>query len=1334
MATNFSSSPYFDDFDPDKQFYRVLFKPGYAVQARELNQMQSILQHQIKGISSHVFQKNALVIPGGVALFTAADIVSVTGIASPEALVGYTITNATSFDPTDDSTLDDYITAVVLGYRAETGSEPAALYVKYFKPDAAGNQTFSAGNTLNTVSSTLISCTVADRGSTIGKVATISKGVFYTRETFVDCESQSIILEVDNTTVTNCIVGLNIVESIVTSDDDTSLLDNANGSPNQYAPGADRYKIQLILERIDATTTIDDDNFIKMMTIENNVITYINNKTQYAELMTTLARRTYDANGNFIVKGLETSIIPSDDDNSVWVNVSQGRCYLGGYEYEQIVDTPIAIEKPRDTDYQLTMSPVVKYTNDMSYFYIAGGTYLKEIPANNALVQFLNAPPGTGGATVIGYGVFKDVQYAFGDIADQEDIYKAFFDTVFLEKGYSIADIGGVKAVTANQGAPVLHELRLSSVIGTFTPGNTIQSATVATQSGLIYNFINNRAYVIKNDPTKSIPDTETVKDTTTNATAIRRTTFITNYDATFIPMLPIDNDVVKTLYVDGVNSTSYSIIQKDVFTFTLLGETKDSPTLSGTDVYEEYSTSDYFAFIVDTGFEQIVDLTGLITVSGNKYTIEASSVMVGRTVWVFSTVNRSNVPQATKTEVTTTITIPTPSTSWMSLKHQDVQEIVKITDSGTVPVFTISWATNKATIAFETTAHGLSLGDTVVVKGVVSSSPTYQYNGRFLVTDIVDTKTFKYALANDPGTVTENGLVALPPTLSNVDITSRFVFESGNTAYTTGTGLIKLKKKAIPPQGQIAVQYKYYSVSGSSYISVDSYGNYASTDLSYIGRIADTTDSNKRQIEARRYFDFRTRTSSYFFKNIGTIASGSAVLVLRDLNLSSLSAELVGKYVVGPSHLNGTTISSVSFNSSTGNTELTLATTAGSTVLGTYYIGLNGASLSLVDTSAGGQSFQFPKDSTRFTYQYTKFKPKQVMLFVNRDRDVLNIEYDEISNFNEALSIRRSEYRLPLLYMYMKPYTVSISDIKMYKFENPVYHMLDIHELKRRIDRNEYYSSLALNRNIEQEIFDASNETQTVANRGFWNEDFMNPSLQEYSDNDFACTIYDKSYAAPGTITRTINLEIDSAHQSSTWTQTGTSITLPYTEVRAFGNDKASTFYNLNPFNMINWTGKLRLNPSVDNWVDTTTDFSVQVNNTVSVNNTTEVTVNQPPAPIKAVPPVVVTQPPPVLPPPPVEEIVTEINNLRTSWGRDSAGGYHAITFDWRTNLGRTGRVNTDKHLSSLVNNLGVRGYDGTYARSLINKRYNDTGVKEYLQAGTHFDQNSPTWWMNRR
>jgi len=61
MAVDTSISPYFDDFDENKNYVKVLFKPGVAVQSRELTTTQSILQNQIKSVGNYLFKDGSKV-------------------------------------------------------------------------------------------------------------------------------------------------------------------------------------------------------------------------------------------------------------------------------------------------------------------------------------------------------------------------------------------------------------------------------------------------------------------------------------------------------------------------------------------------------------------------------------------------------------------------------------------------------------------------------------------------------------------------------------------------------------------------------------------------------------------------------------------------------------------------------------------------------------------------------------------------------------------------------------------------------------------------------------------------------------------------------------------------------------------------------------------------------------------------------------------------------------------------------------------------------------------------------------------------------------------------
>jgi hypothetical protein len=64
QQTNLNVAPYFDDFDANNDYHKVLFKPGVPVQARELTTLQSILQDQVKKFGQHFFKEGTKVIPG----------------------------------------------------------------------------------------------------------------------------------------------------------------------------------------------------------------------------------------------------------------------------------------------------------------------------------------------------------------------------------------------------------------------------------------------------------------------------------------------------------------------------------------------------------------------------------------------------------------------------------------------------------------------------------------------------------------------------------------------------------------------------------------------------------------------------------------------------------------------------------------------------------------------------------------------------------------------------------------------------------------------------------------------------------------------------------------------------------------------------------------------------------------------------------------------------------------------------------------------------------------------------------------------------------------------
>ena len=208
QQTNLNVAPYFDDFDAGNDFHKVLFKPGYPVQARELTTLQSILQDQIEKFGKHFFKEGAKVIPGntgysqyyyGIQLANTFQGVPVAAYA--DQLVGTKITGLTSG-----------VTAFVASVLSPADSERGnlTLYINYLGSSTTNNstQTFSDGEDLScdqVITSGLLGNTTIEAGSAFastlaagaavtGSSFQIQDGVYFLRGQFVNVATETLIL------------------------------------------------------------------------------------------------------------------------------------------------------------------------------------------------------------------------------------------------------------------------------------------------------------------------------------------------------------------------------------------------------------------------------------------------------------------------------------------------------------------------------------------------------------------------------------------------------------------------------------------------------------------------------------------------------------------------------------------------------------------------------------------------------------------------------------------------------------------------------------------------------------------------------------------------------------------------------------------------------------------------------------------------------------------------------------------------------------------------------------------------------------------------------------
>ena len=137
MAIDTSLAPYYDDFNEDKGFHRLLFRPSRAVQARELTQLQTILQNQITRFGQNIFKDGTVVIPGGISVDSNYEFVKVQDVDISSIQAGATVVGGTSG-----------ITAILIQAVAAAGSDPATLYIRYTDGGSGTGGRFQNSETL----------------------------------------------------------------------------------------------------------------------------------------------------------------------------------------------------------------------------------------------------------------------------------------------------------------------------------------------------------------------------------------------------------------------------------------------------------------------------------------------------------------------------------------------------------------------------------------------------------------------------------------------------------------------------------------------------------------------------------------------------------------------------------------------------------------------------------------------------------------------------------------------------------------------------------------------------------------------------------------------------------------------------------------------------------------------------------------------------------------------------------------------------------------------------------------------------------------------------------
>ena len=666
--TDFNLSPYYDDFSKSKNFHRILFRPAFAVQARELTQSQTILQNQIEQLSDHIFEHGAMVIPGEISYdlnYYSVKLTSFTGTSTLSTFEGSVLTGGTSG-----------VQAIVVGSDVTDGTDPNTLYVKYLKTGTNNTATtFSDSETISGVDSTSTAVSAVVTSTHTGAAAEIQAGVYYINGFHVDVTNQTIVLD-KYTNTPSYRVGLTVTESYVTANDDSSLNDNATGSSNVNAPGAHRFKIALTLAKKTLTTT-EDENFIELLRLSAGKIQNQVRTTDYNILEDNLARRTYDESGDYVVRGLDIDIresVLSGNNRGIYsdgadtkaggtasttklaIGIGPGKAYVKGYELENIGTTFLDVNKARDFDTNNAFPTRFDVGNHVVVNNVYGspdvglvssGTTteaFKQVLLHKADTDSRGTILTAGNSSVKQIGRAKSRGFEYSSGTDTSDImssgsltsatYKHFLmDTVMLTHlhvaknvSYTTGEVvtGGSSGATAVvESASVNHSATISSATNA---GVVTTSAAHGLEDGMQVLFAGT---LIASDSSTVTSKVFTVRDTTsttfqlydgTDTYALGSTTISGNVQHTVCVVSDVQGVFSAGETLTGGTSGNSGSIQSDAFGFKGV-ETFDFSavkqiSMAGSPTY----TADTVRTVADG---DVLTLTGTITVANSSNSVQ---------------------------------------------------------------------------------------------------------------------------------------------------------------------------------------------------------------------------------------------------------------------------------------------------------------------------------------------------------------------------------------------------------------------------------------------------------------------------------------------------------------------------------------------------------------------------------------------------------------------------------------------------------------------------------------------------------------------------------------
>ena len=1121
LTTDFNIPPYFDDYNEAKKFYRILFRPSVAVQARELTQLQTIQQKQIERFGNHIFKDGSVVEgcnPTTLAnlsyvrvadSFTANANALITSVTSDFLLVGQTsnvravalITkpgDLVSY-PNTNRFYVKYITTGANNVTTFANAEVISIYS--YAQNKLG--TLDANNLVNTIN-------VISTNSTVNAVGTgygfrVESGIIYQKGFFQLVEDQYTIVRDYDQNVENYVVGFQTQEAIITENEDTSLNDNALGYSNENAPGAHRLQLTPTIVAKDRTTIANNDTFFTLFEFSNISKDLVINrqKTPYDNLSDIMNQRTYDESGDYVTKPFQVESIQGANTTSFAYQVSAGKGYIHGSQVEYLSSRKIDTDKAVTT---LEAPEQIITANYGNYVYVkeVGGVInfsgfadvdIYDTPQQAITNNTLASGSVTG--TRIGSAKVKAFVHDTGDPGQANTTYRLFLTNITMFSGNSF--ITNAKSIYRSDGTygKFFCDIQLTS------------SQAILQQSGkstLIFPF-----------------GKKALKTLRSNAGTTNRTQF---YFRETVQATLQSNGYISALalpaYSGGFEQIGYSngivgdtlerdfvvSMQANVSTANISGNTVSVSSgcnqITGVNlnlvfangefikINETTSATSYYRIVSANTSKAVISPTPSFSNTASSFAKHYPAgyyIPLGATYPGTRNVNiLSNTSFEINTGLASSASLTTTSNVWIqftALRTQATQAKKEINRDRFVKLYANA-ATNGA--------WNLGLSDVLKISSVISNSSSFSNTG-------VDVTNYFYLDNGQRDEVYDHSKLVLNPRYSNI-LTNEY----------------------------LTVKLDHFSANlnnGIGFFSVDSYpiddANTANTNAIQTAQIPYYISSNGSFIDLRDSADFRP-----YKANTANSSTDLANATLNPATTNNLISYYSTSYLCAPDT----------------NFQADIE----------YYLGR----IDLITmNSTGGLGV-------------IKGNPSEKPVRPINDSDTMVLCYGIVPPY-PSLSVREAE-----------SYNRKDYSVRTQLATNRGYTMKDIGAIEARINRLEYYTTLNL---LEQKANSLQTADANGLNRfknGIFADPMNSHALAQPNDIEYRYSIdFDLGYGRPLFDSKNVDLTYDSGNSSGV-AVTGKLVTLPYTNEKYIDQPFATKYRNTTQ-EIWSWKGTVDLYPSYD-------------------------------------------------------------------------------------------------------------------------------------------------------